>query len=222
MPYPAQHRERTRARVVESARRLFNRHGFEQVSIDQIMAGAGLTRGGFYHYFDSKDALYAAAVEGFGSCSPFAQKRAQADPPISEPRQLARMLIDLYLSDEVLANIDMHCPLYALPADVARAGLSPQRAYTALIHRLAGVFRAALPATREAAQRAHAIVSLCVGGMVLARTTHDPLLRKSLRAAARGQALAMLEVSDHAAESGSPLKSRQQPVEQAGPSRFPR
>jgi TetR/AcrR family transcriptional regulator, transcriptional repressor for nem operon len=193
MPYPAEHRERTRARIVESARRLFNRHGFEQVSIDRIMSGAGLTRGGFYHYFDSKDALYAAAVAGFTSCSPFAKARAQADPPLTDPAALARMLIDLYLSDEVLDDIDMHCPLYALPADVARAGLSPQRAYTALVERLAGVFRAALPATGEAAQRAAAIVALCVGGMVLARTTHDPALRQSLRAASRLQALRLLE-----------------------------
>jgi TetR/AcrR family transcriptional regulator, transcriptional repressor for nem operon len=195
MPYPAEHRERTRARIVESARQLFNRHGFEQVSIDQIMSGAGLTRGGFYHYFDSKDALYAAAVAGFANCSPFAKKRAQADPPITDPGALARMLIDLYLSDEVFKDINLHCPLYALPADVARAGLSPQRAYTALIQRLASVFRAALPATREAAQRAEAIVALCVGGMVLARTTHDPMLRKSLRAASRRQALVLLEAA---------------------------
>lgn len=194
MPYPAQHREQTRARIVEAARRLFNRYGFEQVSIDQVMAGAGLTRGGFYHYFESKDALYAAAVAGFGRCSPFGRARAEADPPITDPRRIARLLIDLYLSDEVLDDVEMHCPLYALPSDVARAGLSPQRAYTDLIQRLTSVFRAALPATPEAAQRAEAIVSLCVGGMVLARTTHDPALRMSLRAAARGQAIVMLEL----------------------------
>ena len=54
MPYPAGHRERIRKKIVESARRLFNRSGFESVSVDSIMAHAGLTRGGFYSYFDSK------------------------------------------------------------------------------------------------------------------------------------------------------------------------
>ena len=48
MPYPAGHREQVRQRIVESARRLFNRHGFDGVSVDSIMAQAGLTRGGFY------------------------------------------------------------------------------------------------------------------------------------------------------------------------------
>jgi hypothetical protein len=103
------------------------------------------------------------------------------------------MLVDLYLGDEVFEDVDMHCPLYALPADVARAGLSPQNAYTDLIRGMLHVYRSALPDGHDAERRAQTIVSLCVGGMVLARTTNDPVLRKSLRAAARKQALALLE-----------------------------
>jgi TetR/AcrR family transcriptional regulator, transcriptional repressor for nem operon len=118
---------------------------------------------------------------------------AQAKPQISDPRKLARMLIDVYLSDEVLENIDLHCPLYALPGDVARAGLTPQQAYTDLIRGMANVYRSALRGARDAERRAQTIVSLCVGGMVLARTTNDPELRRSLRAAARDQALALLK-----------------------------
>ena len=194
MPYSPEHKVQTRARVVESARRLFNRHGFEQVTIDQVMASAGLTRGAFYHHFDSKDELYAAAVASFTTCNPFAVKSAQSAPAIDDPKQMARMLIDLYLSDEVLENIDMHCPLYALPSDVARAGLEPQQAYTDLIRGMRHIYRVALNDVRDADRRADAMVSLCVGGMVLARTTNDPRLRKSLRASARHQALALLNV----------------------------
>lgn len=194
MPYSPEHKARTRSRIIEAARRLFNRHGFERVSIDQIMAGAGLTRGAFYHHFDSKDQLYAAAVASFVTCNPFAVKAAGAKRPLRDPRKLAHMLVDLYLSDEVLENTDMHCPLYALPADVARAGLSPQQAYTDLIRSMAHVYRSALKGVRDADRRAETMVSLCVGGMVLARTTNDPALRQSLRAAARHQALALLKV----------------------------
>jgi TetR/AcrR family transcriptional repressor of nem operon len=193
MPYSAEHKTRTRGRIVESARRLFNRFGFERVSIDQIMAHAGLTRGGFYNHFASKDQLYAAAVTSYINCNPFAVKTAKARPTITEPRKLARMLVDLYLSDEVFDDVNQHCPLYALPADVARAGLAPQNAYTDLIRGMTHVYRSALPRGRDAERRAQTIVSLCVGGMVLARTTNDPTLGKSLRAAARQQALALLE-----------------------------
>jgi AcrR family transcriptional regulator len=128
MSYSPEHAVQTRARIVESARRLFNRRGFEQVTIDQIMAAAGLTRGAFYHHFHSKNELYAAAVASFVTCNPFAIKTADAAQNLNDPRGLARMLVELYLSDEALDNIDLHCPLYALPSDVARAGLEPQQA----------------------------------------------------------------------------------------------
>jgi TetR/AcrR family transcriptional regulator, transcriptional repressor for nem operon len=196
MPYSPEHKVQTRARIVESARCLFNRHGFQQVTIDQVMADAGLTRGAFYHHFDSKDELYAAAVGSFASCNPFAVKMSESGVSIDDPRRLARMLVDLYLSDEVLNNIDMHCPLYALPSDVARAGLEPQQAYTDLIRGMSEVYRAALKGVRDAGRRAESMVSLCVGGMVLARTTNDPGLRRSLRASARHQALALLKAAD--------------------------
>ena len=58
MPYPEHHARQTRARIVESARKLFNRHGFDRVSIGAIMEEAGLTHGGFYRHFASKDDLY--------------------------------------------------------------------------------------------------------------------------------------------------------------------
>ena len=191
MPYSPEHKVQTRARVVESARRLFNRHGFEQVTIDQVMASAGLTRGAFYHHFDSKDELYAAAVASFETCNPFAT--AHGAEAIDDPKRMARMLVDLYLSDEVLENIDLHCPLYALPSDVARAGLEPQQAYTDLMRGMRHIYRCALTGVRDADRRAEAIVALCVGGMVLARTTNDPVLRKSLRESARHQAMALLK-----------------------------
>jgi TetR/AcrR family transcriptional regulator, transcriptional repressor for nem operon len=193
MPYTAQHKAETRGRIVDSARRLFNRHGFEQVSIDQIMKEAGLTRGGFYNHFASKDALYAEAVATFIHCSPFNEELANTRPPVTDAKELARMLVNLYLSDEVLADVDQHCPLYALPSDVIRAGLKPQKAYTDLIRGMAGIYCAALKGARDAEQRAQTMVSLCVGGMVLARTTHDAELRRSLRDAARKQALELLE-----------------------------
>jgi TetR/AcrR family transcriptional regulator, transcriptional repressor for nem operon len=193
MPYSAEHKARTRERIVMAARALFNRHGFEPVSIDQIMARAKLTRGGFYNHFPSKAALYAEAVGSYVDCNPFALRLAQSRRPPPEAPKLARMLIERYLSDEVLEDSDQHCPLYALPSDVVRAGPEPQRAYTAVLHSMAGVLRRALPdCCPDADTRIQLIVTLCVGSMVLARATHDPALSKAVRATARKQALALL------------------------------
>ncbi len=193
MPYTPEHKARTRAKIIESARVMFNRHGFEQVSIDETMKEAGLTRGGFYNHFSSKDELYAVAVQSFTTCNPFV-RHVQAQPRAPSPGRLARLLVEFYLSDDTLADLDEHCPLIALPSDVARAGLKPRAAYTAVVSSMAGVFRAAFPKTdKEAERKALLIVGLCVGGMVIARTTDDPHLRKSLRAAARKEALSLLE-----------------------------
>jgi AcrR family transcriptional regulator len=63
------HREQVRQRIIQSALLLFNRHGFAAASIDDIMAGAGMTRGGFYSYFRSKSELYAEAISCFATAS---------------------------------------------------------------------------------------------------------------------------------------------------------
>jgi TetR/AcrR family transcriptional regulator, transcriptional repressor for nem operon len=89
MPYPAEHRKEVRKRIIDSARRLFNRFGFESVSITQIMAGAELTHGGFYAYFQSKSDLYVEVLNCFftdpewkncweGACRPFLHGRRRA------------------------------------------------------------------------------------------------------------------------------------------------
>jgi len=194
MPYPTEHKAKTRARIVESARVLFNRRGFDRVSIDDIMEAAGLTRGSFYYHFESKQALYAEAVRSYSSRNPFAREVARTGQ--REPRKLARLFIELYLSDEVLDDIEQHCPLVALPSDVARAGQEPRTAYTQVVDNMLNIFTAAFKGDRDAKRKALVIVNLCVGGMVLARTTEDARLRKGLRAAARQQALSLLEGVD--------------------------
>jgi len=67
MPYTQEHRERTKQKVTEAGRKQFNLHGFDGVSIDQVMQAAGLSRGGFYHHFKDKEHLFAAAVDSFCS-----------------------------------------------------------------------------------------------------------------------------------------------------------
>ena len=83
MPYVPEHKAKTRIRILDTARRLFNRNGLTAISIDEVMAGAGLTRGGFYSYFDSKEELFAEAIAHFINGGPNAgwQRMAFADRP---------------------------------------------------------------------------------------------------------------------------------------------
>ena len=194
MPYTTEHKARTRERIVQSARSMFNRRGFDSVSIEDIMSHAGLTRGGFYNHFASKTDLFIEAVTSYISDSPMHRRMRESKKPMLAAAVFARRLVDLYLSDEVLANPDDHCPLYALPSDAMHAGERSRDAYTNVVHSLEGAFRAAFASNdRDATRKAQLIVSLCVGGMVLARTTNDSALGKSIRSASRRQALALLD-----------------------------
>ena len=190
MPYTAEHKAETRKRIVQSARRLFNRHGFSEVSIDDIMAGAGLTRGGFYTHFRTKDELYAEAVTLVMDCNP---SEAWDDVEIdfnAQGAQLARQIVDGYLSRRHYEDIDVQCPLIALPSDVARGGPAVKTAFRKVFESMVTVFAAGLEGGEAAARkRAMGIATLCVGGMVLARAVDDDGLADEIREAARAMAL---------------------------------
>ena len=188
MPYKPQHKQQTRERIVRSARRMFSRKGFAEVTIDEIMAEAGLTRGGFYRHFTTKEALYSEALLHF-TCRnpPEAWQRKHVDPCAEGPA-LARMIMDAYLSDEHLQDIDGSCPTLGLPSDVSRSGVVVKRAFRKVLDDMLSVFVANLRG-RHARQNGMALVSTCVGAMVLARAIDDPGLANALRKAARRHVL---------------------------------
>lgn len=186
MPLSPEHKQQTRTKIVETARILFNRHGFEGVSIDQVMKAAGLTRGGFYNHFKTKDALYQEAVSSF-LMGRGAQWRAEAGINPSDPNaKMARQMIDSYLSTEHLGDIDDQCPMIALPSDVARASPEVQAAYQQLLEGMISLFETGLELSgQENRQKALSLAALCVGGMVLARTLPDSGLANEVRMAAQ-------------------------------------
>src|SRR5512141_1545006 len=67
MRYPAGHKEAVRERIVAAAARSFREHGLSALSIPDLMRAIGLTHGGFYSHFESRDALVAAAIEAAGA-----------------------------------------------------------------------------------------------------------------------------------------------------------
>lgn len=189
MPYSLEHKQRTRERIVESARRLFNRRGFTDVTIDEIMQHAGLTRGGFYKHFGTKEELYAHAVRQFlCSQAPEPWQRKHVDRCARGPR-LARMIVDAYLSREHLGDRAGSCPLVALPSDAARGSKAVRAAMRQVLDSMVRVFEANLDAP-DAHERALALVATCVGAMVVARAVDDPRLADGVRDAARGHVLA--------------------------------
>jgi TetR/AcrR family transcriptional repressor of nem operon len=187
MPYSAKHKQETRRKILESARRLFNKKGFSEVSIDAIMEDAGLTRGGFYRHFSDKDELYAEAVRWF-LCAEAAKpwQRKPASP--AGTRKRGKRVVEAYFSRAHFDDRESCCPLVALPSDVARASHEVKSAYGEVLQKLVDIFEADLD-TPDKRERALALVALCVGGIVAARCVDNPTLADNLRRAAYRYAL---------------------------------
>lgn len=194
MPYSAEHKTDVRKRIVEQARVMFNREGFSAVSIDQLMAGVGLTRGGFYNHFRNKEELYAEAVTSFLNGRGKTWRDEAGVDPVNGGLDTVRAMVDSYLSPEHLKDIDGQCPMIALPSDVARGSPEVKAAYGSLLKAMSWLFENNLEGSGpERREKALALSATCVGGMVLSRTLDDEVLANDVRVAARNSALTMLE-----------------------------
>jgi AcrR family transcriptional regulator len=189
MPYPAGHRAQVKKKIVDSARRLFNRHGFESVSIVQVMADAGLTHGGFYSYFKSKSELYSEVLGCFFT-DPDWKNCWEGVHVDLRATDVGPQVVRAYLSRQHLEDVENSCPMVALPTDVARSGEAPRRAFETVFKAMVNALERSV-AGRGAARRttAQSIAALCVGGMVLARTMVDRRLADELRLACIAMAM---------------------------------
>jgi TetR/AcrR family transcriptional repressor of nem operon len=180
MPYPPGHSVAVRAEIVDSARKLFNRHGFENVSIDAIMSGAGLTRGGFYSHFKSKSDLYAEVLGCFFTDPNWKNRWEGVEFDFAaEP---GPQVVRAYLSRQHFENVEDSCPMVALPTDVSRGGKPAKAAFENVFSAMVKLLERSVkarPSSRPA--QARAIAALCVGGMVVARAMDDRAVADELR-----------------------------------------
>jgi TetR/AcrR family transcriptional regulator, transcriptional repressor for nem operon len=188
MPYTPEHKHGTRQRILESARRVFNKKGFSEATIDEIMSDAGLSRGGFYRHFGSKGDLYAEAVRRFLCKEAPEPWQAKQINTAGAGKTQARRVVDAYFSLDHFDDRERCCPLIGLPSEVSRSGGEVKTAYQEVVEKLISVFAAELDGA-DARERALVLIALCVGGMVLARGVEDPALADALRGAAYRQAL---------------------------------
>jgi TetR/AcrR family transcriptional repressor of nem operon len=189
MPYPAGHRAEVRRRIVESARRLFNRHGFESISVDQIMSGAGLTRGGFYSYFESKSELYVEVLGCFLTDPEWRSCWEGVNVDLASA-EAGPQVVRAYLSRQHFEDVENSCPMVALPSDVSRSGASAKRAFETAFQAMVSVLeRGSRENGRSRRVTAQATAALCVGGMVVARAMEDREVADELRDACLAMAL---------------------------------
>jgi TetR/AcrR family transcriptional repressor of nem operon len=181
-----QQTQANRATIEAASSRLFREQGFKAVSVNDLMAAAGLTHGGFYGHFASKDALMAIACDqAFAESAARWTARADGAAAAAAGDAAAAQaafddLVAGYLSPASRANAGSGCPATALAADVAReaAGAPVRAAYTAgikqLLAQLARISEGADARARD--ERAMLSLATLVGALTLARATDgDPV-----------------------------------------------
>jgi TetR/AcrR family transcriptional repressor of nem operon len=189
MPYPTGHRAATKRDIIDSARKLFNRHGFESVSLSEIMAGVGLTHGGFYSYFKSKSDLYAEVLGCFFTDPQWKSCWEGVHVDLSST-DVGSQVVRAYLSRQHFEDVENSCPMVALPNDVARSGVSARRAFETVFKAMVSVLeRSLIQNGRSRRATAQSIAALSIGGMVVARTMVDRALADELRDACMAVAL---------------------------------
>ncbi len=188
MPYAPERKDETRQKILESARRLFNKKGFSEVSIGEVMENAGLTHGGFYRHFHDKAELYAEAIRWFLCREAPKPWQRPARDPTGPHKPRSQRVVDAYFSRDHFNDRESCCPLIAQTSDVARGNDKMRGAYREVLEKLVDIFQADL-AEPEKQERALAMVALCVGGVIVARCVDDPVLADNLRRAAHRQAL---------------------------------
>jgi len=152
-----------RRRILDAASRLFRAKGFDAISVAEVMSAAGLTHGGFYGHFDSKDDLVAQtlahvlALDAGGGGD-------------------LRAYLDAYLSPEHRDNAANGCPTAGLAADIRHQTAAARMAMTEGLRSQIDRISEALPGVSQADRRGAAIGTWAamVGAVILARAIDDP------------------------------------------------
>lgn len=160
-------------RIVKIAAARFREAGLDGIGVADLMKEAGLTHGGFYRHFDSRDDLVAAAVEN--ALAQGAQRLGRIVERNGD--QAYEAMVDAYLNRNHVDRLDSGCALVALAADMVRADRRTRAAYTRQVQNYLTLFEGLLKSGEpEARRRAVTVLSALVGALALARAVDDEAL----------------------------------------------
>ena len=188
---PASRKQLTHDRILDTAARVLRESGFQGVGVADIMNRAGLTHGGFYAHFASREALLAEALERAGQDSQERLRRA-LEAGTEKGGSPFRSLVENYLSERHLKAADRGCPVAALVSDVPRQSEAVRAAAGERIRALVGTVAAALGAAASP-EDAGVAASQMVGALQIARALGDNVRGRRHLAASRAFLLEQFE-----------------------------
>jgi AcrR family transcriptional regulator len=176
-------KEATHERIVETAARAIRRTGYDGAGVAEIMKEAGLTHGGFYAHFDSREGMLAEAADRAGADGMAVLARVAAAAP---PKKALEAMLRAYLSKEHVEGVETGCAIAALGSEMPRQRPKVRRAATRRIKEMIDLVARQSPDRGQpgAHERALVTVATALGALVLARAVDDPELTKALRESA--------------------------------------
>jgi TetR/AcrR family transcriptional repressor of nem operon len=176
-------KDATHERIVETAARAIRRSGYSGTGVADIMKEAGLTHGGFYAHFASRDAMLAEAADRAGAEGVAAVARVAAAAP---PQQALHAMMQAYLSKTHVESVETGCGVAALCSETPRQAPQVRRAATRRIKEMIDLVARESPDWGRPGAHEHALVTVAtmVGALVLARAVDDARLSEALREAA--------------------------------------
>jgi AcrR family transcriptional regulator len=181
-PAPSR-KEATHERIVETAARAIRRAGYGGVGVAQIMNEAGLTHGGFYAHFESREAMLAEAADQAGADGIDMLARVAA---AARRNRALEALLRAYLSKEHVEGVETGCAIAALGSELPRQVPEIRRVATRRIKEMIDLVARQSPDWGQpgAHERALVTVATALGALVLARAVDDPQLSEAVREAA--------------------------------------
>ena len=189
MPYSAHHKQQSRERILSSAYKLFSSRGYDNVSINEVMADAGMTRGGFYSHFTNKNELYREAILYAAKAS----RARRPKPGDIDEKEWVLKLLHGYLSKENVSGT-CACPLASLATDVTVREPEVRKAYTDTFKGLNSIIGSYVKAfSTSSSDTLLATTAMMIGGLAVARALDDDALAERLLNSCRVEAQSLLE-----------------------------
>jgi TetR/AcrR family transcriptional repressor of nem operon len=168
MRYSKQHKQETHARIVKKASVRLREKGAHGIGVADLMKDAGLTHGGFYAHFDSREAL---VIEAFGYAIDRATDRWRKLAEQTPPDKRFATIVDSYLTPVHRDDPGHGCAIPALSAEIARESPKTRKAFAAKLEQMIEMIAEQMPDVPRKAARKQAMASLAtmMGTLVLAR-----------------------------------------------------
>ena len=181
-PTPSR-KEATHERIVETAARAIRRSGYGGTGVADIMKEAGLTHGGFYAHFDSREEMLAEAADRAGADTVAFLTRVASEAP---PNKALEAMLSAYLSKGHVEGRESGCAVAALGSEMPRQAPKVRRAATRRIKEMIDLVARQSPDWGHPGAHESALVTVAtaLGALVLARAVDDPKLSDAVRQAA--------------------------------------